>query len=74
MATSKTPIREILLNAITQEGGAQWSAIAAAVSEQHTVKNWLTQVRGPLQGLMNEGLIKRSTGSGVTGPEHYEAA
>jgi hypothetical protein len=40
-------------------------------ADGHTVTNWLSEVRGPLQELINDGAIQRV--GEVTGPEMYQA-
>ena len=40
--------------------GATWKEICAAIELRGKVRNWLTEVRGPLQGLMNLGVIART--------------
>jgi hypothetical protein len=51
-------VQAVLTKAITVEG-TEWGNIVAAVRAELEIKNWLTQVRGPLQGMLNAGLIRR---------------
>jgi len=39
---------------------ADWTLIVANVKKRHKIKNWLTEVRGPLQALLSSGKIKRT--------------
>jgi hypothetical protein len=54
----KTTIRETLLSTISPV--ADWGVIMTNVSAQHTIRKggWM-RVRGELQALINEGLVKR---------------
>lgn len=53
--------------------GATWAQISDAIRARFTVTNWVTEVRSRIQLLVNTGVIRRKAGSGVTGPEAYEA-
>ena len=55
-------------------GGATWAQISDAIRARFTVKNWVTEVRSRIQLLIDTGVIRRKAGSGITGPEAYEAA
>lgn len=44
---------------IASKGTASWADITAHVNQHYTVKNWLTQVRGPLQWMVDNGHAKR---------------
>lgn len=50
---------DLLLATIASKPEVEWADILAAVSAKYTVKNWLTQVRSPLQWLMNERKVER---------------
>lgn len=46
---------------IDKHGGtATWAQITAALGEEFVIKNWLTQVRGPLQGLLDANILVRT--------------
>jgi len=55
----KPSIESIILATVKGTGSATWSEICEAVKARHDVKNWLSEVRGPLQGLLNQGAISR---------------
>lgn len=48
---------------------ASWEQIMDCISAQFQIRNWLSQVRGPLQGLINAGEVRRVNGPHV---EEYE--
>lgn len=54
-------MQQVLLNAITPQG-TDWNSIMAAVKSSGLppVRNWLTEVRGPLQVLINKKLVART--------------
>jgi hypothetical protein len=58
---------QILKDTIVPGKETSWADISAAVKEKLTIKNWLTEVRGPLQYLLDTGVIERR---GI-GFEHY---
>jgi len=37
-----------------------WQEIMQHISHEFTITNWLTQVRSPLQGLINHGVVRRT--------------
>jgi len=41
------------------EEGAEWKAIKVYIEARFIVKNWLTEVRGPLQAILDGGFIRR---------------
>lgn len=54
-----------VLNATIREGetnATEWKDIVAAINETKglTITNWLTEVRGVLQWMINEGKVKRT--------------
>lgn len=49
----------IITDTIAKTGSASWDEITTTIKAQYTVKNWLTAVRGPLQGLLDQGIITR---------------
>jgi hypothetical protein len=51
-------VTQSLNRAITKEG-VSWGDIVKEISEELTIKNWMTQVRGPLQTLVNSGNVMR---------------
>lgn len=51
-------VTQSLNRAITKEG-VSWGDIVKEISEELTIKNWMTQVRGPLQALVNSGTVMR---------------
>ena len=59
MRPNQTQVYNALLEIITAEP-TEWTAqIVKGLSEKFEIKNWLTEVRRPLQRAMDEGLIKR---------------
>ena len=53
-------VQTVIMAAVDQPGGATWKQIKSAIeAEGWEPADWLTQVRGPLQGLIQEGLIRR---------------
>lgn len=54
-------MQSVIIHAISNHGGrATWKEIKEAVlAEGWNPSDWLTQVRGPLQGLINDNRIKR---------------
>jgi hypothetical protein len=53
-------VQLIIVDTIDKPGGASWRQIKEAVlAEGLEPGDWLTQVRGPLQGLIQEGVIRR---------------
>ncbi len=72
MAVDRKKMLGTLDNAIAKTGSATWEQIMAAViAEGYVIKNWLSEVRGPLQELLADECIGRAPGSGVTIPETY---
>lgn len=55
----RTRVREIILKTIDIVGEAEWSEISAAVKAEFNIKNFLTEVRSPLQELIDQDLICR---------------
>lgn len=53
---------------------ATWARSLDAIRARFTVKNWVVEVRSRIQLLVDTGVIRRKAGSGITGPEAYEAA
>ncbi len=55
-----TIMQLVILDELIHSGGCNWKQIKAAV-EAHGFQpvDWLTQVRGPLQGLIDEGRVIR---------------
>jgi hypothetical protein len=51
-------VAEAILLAI-KAGKGEWSELASELKAQFEVKNWLTEVRGPLQYLINQGQVCR---------------
>jgi hypothetical protein len=51
-------IAEELLQIIKPEG-TNWQTILDQIGAKYAIKNWLTQVRGPLQWLIDHGLVRR---------------
>lgn len=57
---SWTTVQLVIMDATNKPGGATWKQIKEAIeAEGWTPADWLTQVRGPLQGLINDGVIRR---------------
>ena len=54
-----TEVAQELLHIISGEEKVRWAQIVTDISAKYVIRNWLTQVRGPLQFLMNEKLIER---------------
>lgn len=60
MLLTQANVQMIILDATKKPGGVSWRQIKEAIlREGMTPTNWLTQVRGPLQGLLNEGFVRR---------------
>ena len=58
--TAQAVRQELLAIAARNGGRVEWATVLAEVGARFTVRNWLTQVRGPLQSLINEGRLTRS--------------
>jgi hypothetical protein len=55
-----TGVQLVIIETVNRVGGATWKQIKSAVeSEGWEPTDWLTQVRGPLQGLIDEGRVRR---------------
>lgn len=53
-------VLSFLLTGVPQSKSVAWGEIVAAIrNEKIEVKNWLTEVRGPLQACITTGAIKR---------------
>jgi hypothetical protein len=51
----------IIIDTIVNTRGCNWSAIKAAVlAHGHQPEDWLSEVRGPLQMLINEKMVCRA--------------
>lgn len=81
MSTSKllmswATVQLVIMDAANKPGGATWKEIKDAIyAEGWEPADWLTQVRGPLQGLINDGVIRRvdkSTSSEMYVPSSQE--
>jgi hypothetical protein len=60
MILNWTGMQSVIVHAVDKPGGASWREIKEAVlSEGWNPTDWMTQVRGPLQGLLDEGIIRR---------------
>lgn len=63
-------VQSVIVATVDQPGGATWKQIKEAIgAEGWCPADWLVQVRGPLQGLINEGVIRRVDATGAS--EHY---
>lgn len=60
--TKREKIKAALLGTIANgTNGASWGDIRQRIeADKFTVKNWMTQVRSPLQELINENQIART--------------
>jgi hypothetical protein len=66
-------VQLVIFTTVDRPGGATWKQIKSAIeAEGWTPTDWLTQVRGPLQGMIQEGVIRRVDYE--AGSEHYELA
>ena len=54
-------VRNLIIDTFVENQSwvVDWSQIVAHVKTGVTVKNWLTEVRGPLQGLIDQGFLFR---------------
>lgn len=53
-------VQLVIQDVTSKPGGASWKEIKEAVQrEGMEPTDWLTQVRGPLQQLINEGRVRR---------------
>ena len=52
-------IRSLILLAFGSEKSIEWHQIVNFIDARVSITNWLTQVRSPLQGLLNEGVLVR---------------
>lgn len=60
-AQKQMQMQQLLLDTIVSASEAtSWDTIVTTVMARYTVKNWLTEVRGPLQALINAGKIYRT--------------
>lgn len=56
-------VNTIVNNVIKSENpnaGADWLEIVAAVNAQHPIKNWVKEVRNPMQALIAQNVIERT--------------
>lgn len=61
-------IKQIIVNTIANgvikadrhNGGADWSEIVNAVSAQYAIKDWVKEVRNPMQSLIAMNVIERT--------------
>jgi hypothetical protein len=73
MLMTVTNVQLVIKDAVNHSGGATWKQIKdAIIAEGWTPCDWLTQVRGPLQGLIQEGEIIRVDNDGES--ERYVLA
>lgn len=53
-------VQSVIVDAVDKPGGATWKEIKEAIeAEGWTPRDWLTQVRGPLQNLIDTKFIER---------------
>jgi hypothetical protein len=50
---------DVIAPSATPEAPVPWLTIVGALEKEFAVRNWLTEVRGPLQFLLNQGVILR---------------
>ncbi len=56
----------VILDEIIESGGCNWKQIKEAVLAQgFEPVDWLTQVRGPLQSLIDEGKVVRDSATEI---------
>lgn len=74
MILNWTGMQSVIIHTIDKnEGKATWKQIKEAVLEEGWKPcDWMTQVRGPLQGLIDEKIVKRIDHE--TQSETYELA
>lgn len=61
-------IKQIVVNTIANgiiksensNGGADWAEIVNAVSAHYNIKNWVKEVRNPMQALIAQDVIERT--------------
>lgn len=61
-------IKQIVINTIaantllanSKNAGADWSAIKDAVSARYDIKDWVKEVRNPMQSLIDMDVIQRT--------------
>jgi hypothetical protein len=59
---SKPTAQEVILavgHLLTDAPEVTWEQIVSHIKLNFTVKNWLTEVRGPMQWLINTGYLHR---------------
>jgi len=62
MKQAKQFPKEVSLELVkfTANGPKKWQEIVAHLNTKFVVKNWLTEVRSPLQGLLNARVLVRA--------------
>ena len=71
MIKNWTSLSLVIEDVISRPGGASWADIQNATLDMGwTIHDWLTEVRGPLQALLNSGKIRRTRD---VHREHYYA-
>lgn len=54
-------IKQIVCNIISENSdGAEWGMIREAVSARYNIKDWVKEVRNPMQSLINMNVIERT--------------
>lgn len=54
-------IKNIICNTIIKnDGSADWAAIKGAVEKKYAIKDWVKEVRNPMQALIAYDVIKRT--------------
>ena len=60
-------VQSVIVATVDQPTGATWREIKEAIeAEGWNPTDWLTQVRGPLQGLLDERIIRRVDNKGAS--------
>lgn len=58
---SKTEtIKRIVCDTIAASDGADWATIKDAISARYTIKDWVKEVRNPIQSLIAMDVIERT--------------